>query len=213
MVSMKKTAVAAAVILAMGVGAAAQAAPVVTTNTTFQMYDPSGAAMAPDNTVTHTYDTAAMTWGVASTTSFFGLTWTASNGVLYNPGTYTININADGGNAAECTYNVSTCNAPLANGDGFYTFTVPTGSLGGNIKFAWGATTGIDVFMVWSADGTTSLDSDGDGTPGARMVDGPFPGFSANFTPGAPVPVPAAVWLFGSGLLGLVGIARRKKKA
>ena len=25
------------------------------------------------------------------------------------------------------------------------------------------------------------------------------------------VPVPAAIWLFGSGLLGLVGIARRKK--
>lgn len=28
-----------------------------------------------------------------------------------------------------------------------------------------------------------------------------------------PVPVPAAVWLFGSGLLGLVGFARRKKTA
>lgn len=27
-----------------------------------------------------------------------------------------------------------------------------------------------------------------------------------------PVPVPAAVWLFGSGLLGLVGVARRKKQ-
>jgi hypothetical protein len=27
------------------------------------------------------------------------------------------------------------------------------------------------------------------------------------------VPVPAAVWLFGSGLLGLVGVARRKKSA
>ena len=25
------------------------------------------------------------------------------------------------------------------------------------------------------------------------------------------VPVPAAVWLFGSGLLGLIGMARRKK--
>lgn len=29
----------------------------------------------------------------------------------------------------------------------------------------------------------------------------------------SPVPVPAAVWLFGSGLLGLVGIARRKAAA
>jgi len=28
---------------------------------------------------------------------------------------------------------------------------------------------------------------------------------------GSVVPVPAAVWFFGSGLLGLVGIARRKK--
>ncbi len=25
------------------------------------------------------------------------------------------------------------------------------------------------------------------------------------------VPVPAAVWLFGSGLIGLAGLARRKK--
>jgi hypothetical protein len=29
----------------------------------------------------------------------------------------------------------------------------------------------------------------------------------------SPIPVPAAVWLFGSGLLGLVGIARRRKTA
>ena len=35
-------------------------------------------------------------------------------------------------------------------------------------------------------------------------------GFSG-FVEQTPVPVPAAVWLFGSGLLGLVGIARRKK--
>lgn len=32
----------------------------------------------------------------------------------------------------------------------------------------------------------------------------------ADFTPSSVVPVPAAVWLFGSGLLGLIGIARRK---
>ena len=31
--------------------------------------------------------------------------------------------------------------------------------------------------------------------------------------PGAVVPIPAAAWLFLSGLLGLIGIARRKKAA
>ena len=33
----------------------------------------------------------------------------------------------------------------------------------------------------------------------------------ADFTQTSAIPVPAAVWLFGSGLLGLVGMARRKK--
>ena len=36
------------------------------------------------------------------------------------------------------------------------------------------------------------------------------PGAAGSFTP-APVPVPAAVWLFSSGLAGLIGISRRKK--
>lgn len=35
----------------------------------------------------------------------------------------------------------------------------------------------------------------------------------ANYVSATAVPVPAAVWLFGSGLLGLAGIARRKKRA
>jgi len=34
---------------------------------------------------------------------------------------------------------------------------------------------------------------------------------SAQFAGSSPVPVPAAVWLFGSGLLGLVGVARRRR--
>jgi hypothetical protein len=36
--------------------------------------------------------------------------------------------------------------------------------------------------------------------------------FAAN-PGGAPVPLPAAAWLFGSGLLGLVGVSRRRKAA
>lgn len=36
--------------------------------------------------------------------------------------------------------------------------------------------------------------------------------FSANVTNAPAVPLPAAVWLFGSGLLGLIGVARRKAR-
>jgi hypothetical protein len=35
----------------------------------------------------------------------------------------------------------------------------------------------------------------------------------AQFQAVTPVPLPAAVWLFGSGLLGLIGVSRRKKTA
>jgi hypothetical protein len=34
---------------------------------------------------------------------------------------------------------------------------------------------------------------------------------SLTISEASPVPVPAAAWLFGSGLIGLVGVARRKK--
>ena len=71
---------------------------------------------------------------------------------------------------------------------------------------------------VWQL---ATVDGDGDGIMGIAMLPGgPFAGFNAGFnasltpTPkGGAVPVPAAAWLFGSGLLGLVGVARRKKGA
>ena len=43
-----------------------------------------------------------------------------------------------------------------------------------------------------------------------RASPGTLPG--NNFGRGTVVPVPAAVWLFGSGLLGLIGMARRRKQ-
>jgi len=72
--------------------------------------------------------------------------------------------------------------------------------------------------------GTLTFDVVGEGTTLVSMIDDPvFGGWSQPGTvpitviyEGATVtavPVPAAVWLFGSGLLGLVGISRRKKAA
>ena len=75
---------------------------------------------------------------------------------------------------------------------------------------------------------TSTLDTDGvsitgdDGIGGSPMDNGPFEGFSVNLDMTSvtmtsihnfpqPVPIPAAVWLFGSGLICLVGFARRKK--
>jgi hypothetical protein len=68
---------------------------------------------------------------------------------------------------------------------------------------------GSTVWMLASSDGN------GDGVMGIPMAaGGPFEGFNANFNANMiPTPVPAAVWLFGSGLLGLLGIARRRKGA
>jgi hypothetical protein len=105
-----------------------------------------------------------------------------------------------------------------------FTFTCdgpPAGS-GATINCLWdgndlgsaGKPAGDQVWMLSSVDGN------GDTIMGINMAPGgPFAGFNANFlanmdgTPKAVIPIPAAVWLFGSGLLGLVGIARRKKSA
>jgi hypothetical protein len=66
------------------------------------------------------------------------------------------------------------------------------------------------LYSVNTANGTaTSLDNGtGYGTGPIHFgVDG-----GLTFAPTAVVPIPAAAWLFGSGLLGLVGMARVKSK-
>lgn len=63
--------------------------------------------------------------------------------------------------------------------------------------------------------GTAQLLGDGTGVGGSPMLDGSFQGFNINFdftdltVTGIEVPLPAALWLFGTGLLGLLGGAWR----
>ena len=189
---MKKTAIAASIALMLGSGAVS-AAPMA--SATFTMLDGTGATVGVDTSVTGAI--GGGTWSVASTATFFGLTWTAHDGTTFGPGTYSFDTLTGG----------------------VYTgVEVGAGQIGGHILFDWGATADIDVVNVWDVNGLVYTSTDGiatnpvnpDGVRGYGMLDGAFPGFNANFDFTA-VPVPAAVWLFGSGLLGLVGVARRRK--
>ena len=73
--------------------------------------------------------------------------------------------------------------------------------------------TGDGLATFWSFDRATT-DISSIRFAGSRTQAGGFGlGFDNFNARSAVVPVPAAIWLFGSGLLGLVGIARRKKTA
>lgn len=78
----------------------------------------------------------------------------------------------------------------------------------GKVYGSAGKPAGNTVWMLASVDGN------GDGVMGVPMTPGgPWNGFSWNFNANlTAVPVPAAAWLFGSGLLGLFGVAYRRKK-
>ena len=65
-------------------------------------------------------------------------------------------------------------------------------------RFDYGSNGSLDL----SIDNFTTLSF----TPGD-----PNDVFSGGFVAGEVVPIPSAVWLFGTGLIGLIGIARRKK--
>ena len=86
------------------------------------------------------------------------------------------------------------------------TFGLPPGVAGADLGSA------SNFFMVSSGGGSNALSSRAfifnsltlaaDGTLSAAATGG-----------GSEVPVPAAVWLLGSGLAGLAGIGRRRKAA
>ncbi len=139
---------------------------------------------------------------LSSVTPFFGYTWTAHHIRVFGPGTYTIDTTCT---TAQLEAGTAVCNNPLQSGQTlqFYTFTVGANQIGAHMLFDWNTTTNIDVVDIWDQSAVfapsqlytgaagcantaqvwnlMSSDWDGDGRNGARMIDGPFKGFSANF--------------------------------
>ena len=69
---------------------------------------------------------------------------------------------------------------------------------------------GVDAFGNFSSDSAFQSTQDILGTSWAAFAGGSFTSFDYTVST---VPVPAAAWLFGSGLLGLAGIARRRDRS
>lgn len=96
-------------------------------------------------------------------------------------------------------------------GGGFFTATGGSGNVGGL------ALTGKQA-MSGPASGLAFLFlNDGHRLPGSSGISGrgwiDYPGTNDFLFTASPVPLPAAFWLFGSALIGLIGYNRRRKTA
>lgn len=105
-----------------------------------------------------------------------------------------------------------------ADGDGFYDILVDMPPPPGNVK--WGAGQTV-VFDITSTDAITAGSFNFLSAPGTGSNSGPFlsaahaqstgpSGADSAWIAPSAVPVPAALWLFSSGLFGLVPLVRRR---
>ena len=164
---------------------------------------------------------------IAITTMSFGADYAASGTFLTNGGGTASSIDPFYGNHWTSTQQTAVMDN-TGNWSGDLTGSTTTGSAGGTFNFnqtihamtanqvavgmffEWNNTTEIAVLEIFDCAAGVCT---GNGVP---MANGPFSGSIAIFSgtgtnDSVTIPVPAAVWLMGSGLLGLVGVARRRK--
>ena len=185
---MKKTAIAAAILVAAGVSTSAQAINVDINEMVF------GGSYVATGTLTDSGSFGSM----ESVTPFFFQPWTATGEAYFDTGTNTTW-------AGTTTINGTV--SPFS-----YTVALTGNQVAWGTYFTWSVNNDIPVLVIMDCGAGNPGDTcTGVGTP---MVSGPFPGQAPAFNGVvSAVPVPAAVWLFGSGLIGLAGVARRRKAA
>lgn len=213
----KKTVLASAVLMSMGAGAAQASISNFDFNGAFVMYDGTSTSFTGANGLVDNGNgpagdpvTGAMHMDFASGAGtaemtgspFFGSNWYARNITMQaGPSGISTHMLFDWGGSS----------AP-GNTSGAGGLEIPPTSCGV-------ANCDIDVTVVIAMVPGATPGAYDVFTIGSSMPGGPFAGFTPSFygvatytgeTQVAGVPVPAAAWLLGSGLLGLVGVARRK---
>jgi len=267
--NMKKTAIAAAIAVSVGVPTVSSAASMTATwSGEFTMVNPSGVIVGNTDTSgppffgnrtavsgTLSFDlstgsgsgtVAAFSFfgggvAVATTISFqaigngfggpgtlvlgnMGFNWSGNNGIPVSIVLDAAGFFAAGGDGYTVSENITGGALPATDGYLFGTKTLYTLPIGPSpmATTTWNTTT-ISGSPTLGDNPSGTLPLSGDTIGGSPMSAGPFPGWNANFDittahvtsfiPDPVIPVPAAVWLFGSGLLGLVGVARRRKSS
>lgn len=188
---MNKTLLASAIALSPGAAASVQAATITITQMDFgNIYAATG-----------TFNSAG-TGLMNSIDPFFFNHWTATQEAWFDTHSSTLTWSGDG-------Y------------DGAYTFSYSFHLTGNQVAvgtfFDWNASTATATLIIFDCPVSGGGACTGHSLP---WTTGPFigqqPGFngvtSDDFPVSGSIPVPAAAWLMGSGLLGLIGFARRKKE-
>jgi len=121
---------------------------------------------------------------------FFGAAWTATTMAAFDT-------------VGEHTFTGGTC-----SGSATYNFSLSKDQYAFGTYFDWSVSCGIPVLNIM--DCSNGVFCTGIGTP---LLSGPFPGqvLSFNGVVVGAVPLPASVWLFGSGIVGLLGFLHRAK--
>ena len=150
-----------------------------------------------------------MSMGSDSNFPFFGFVWTAHDIRVFGPGSYSFDTSCSvaqiqSGLSGDCG---NSCDTSPQNA-GCLNLDIPVGMIGAHMLFDWNVTADIDIGLLWDMNGEftnpdpagslylgpagptpptdcvyelVSRDADGDTVPGAKMIDGPFIGFRANF--------------------------------
>ena len=207
---MNKTALATAIALSLGTSAIAHANTAGLTGVwsgtyTFSMFSPGDGGVGTPSSSSWTWDFDAGTVTIANSATFYGSVWTAAGVTFSDTGS-----SYDGNMTFSWSVNPS---IPV-----FSSWDVDNGASGAPGQVADSASVSVNSavilatssafpgFQPYFSGGLTKLEC-GSTTGGGLCGEYVPP------EPPEPIPVPAAVWLMGSGLLGLVGVGRRRRKA